>query len=88
MPVYNQEEKKIGFYNLILKYKSSYRILGIIGFIFFIIFSAILTYLILYLYRKHRNKKIRKAAQEMKNEEITNKFITENQDEQKNEQNA
>ena len=88
MPVYNQEEKKIGFYNLILKYKSSYRILGIIGFIFFIIFSAILTYLILYLYRKHRNKKIRRAAQEMKNEEITNKFITENQDEQKNEQNA
>ena len=87
MPVYNQQEKKIGFYNVIANYKSSYRILGIVGFIFFIIFSAILTYLVLYLYRKYKNKKIRKAAMEMKIEEISSKLV-ENKNGKKPNENA
>lgn len=82
MPVYNQQEKKIGFYNVIYYYKTTYRILGIVGYIFFVILCIILTLLILYLYKKHKDRKIRKAALEMKIEEISSKLI-ENKNENK-----
>lgn len=75
IPIYNQGEEKIGFYKVITNYKSSYRIFGILGFIFFIICCVILSILILYLLRKYRNKKIRKAAMEMRIEEISSKLV-------------
>ena len=74
-PAYNQKDKKIGFYDVILKNQKSYKVFGIIGFIFFVICTGILIYLCLYLFRKYRNKKIRKAAMEMRIEEISNKLI-------------
>ena len=51
-PVYNQGEKKIGFYNLIKKKKTSYRTAGIIGFIFLFIAIGVAIYLSLFLFRK------------------------------------
>ena len=83
MPVYDQGEEKNGFYKVIINYKSSYRIFGILGFIFFILCCVILSLLILYLLRKYRNKKIRRAAVEMRIEEISSKLI-EKQSEYKN----
>ena len=75
IPVYNQGESKIGFYKVIINYKSSYRVIGILGFIFFIICCIILSYLILYLLRKRKNKKIRQAALEMKVEEMNRNLV-------------
>ena len=75
IPVYNQGESKIGFYKVIIDYKSSYRVIGILGFIFFIICCIILSYLILYLLRKRKNKKIRQAALEMKVEEMNRNLV-------------
>ena len=75
MPVYDQGQKKIGFYKIIVRNKNKYKILGIIGFIFFSICCLILIYLLLYLYRKYRNKKIRKAAMEMRIEEISSRLV-------------
>lgn len=75
IPVYDQEQKKIGFYKVMNKNKGNYKTIAIIGFIFFIICSGILAYLILYLLRKHRNKKIRRAAMEMRIEEMSAKFV-------------
>ena len=75
-PIYNQGESKIGFYNVIVKNQKTYRILGILGFIFFIICTGITIYLCFYLFRKYRNKKIRRAAMEMRIEEISNKLVT------------
>ena len=74
-PVYNKKENQIGFYGLIKKRTSSYKSAGIIGFIFLFISIGIITYLCLYIFRKYRNKRIRKAAREMKIEEISSKLI-------------
>ena len=78
IPVYDQGKEKIGFYKVMIKYKNSYRIITTIGFIFFIICMGILVYLGLYLYRKYKNKKIRKAALEMRIEEISSKLVEKN----------
>ena len=75
MPVYDQGHSKIGFYDVMIKSKNSYRAIAIVGFIFFIICSAVLVYLSLYLYRKYKNKKIRQAAMEMRIEEISSKLV-------------
>lgn len=75
IPVYDQGQTKIGFYKVIYKYKNRYAIFGIIGFIFLLICTALLIYLILYLFKKHRNKKIRTAALEMRMEEISSKLV-------------
>ena len=74
-PVYDQGHSKIGFYEVMLKSKNKYRAVAIIGFIFFLICSAVLVYLCLYLFRKHKNKKIRQAAMEMRIEEISSKLV-------------
>ena len=78
LPVYDQGKEKIGFYKVIIKYKTSYRIIATVGFIFFIICMGVLVYLGLYLYRKYKNKKIRKAALEMRIEEISSKLVEKN----------
>jgi len=75
VPVYNQKENKIGFYGFTKKRTSSYKSAGIIGFIFLLISIGIITYLCLYIFRKYRNRRIRKAAREMKIEEISSKLI-------------
>ena len=76
MTVYNQKELKIGFYGLNKKSKGNYRVAGILGSIFLFISIAIIIYLCLFLFRKYRNRKIRRAALEMKIEEISSKFIS------------
>ncbi len=75
VPVYNQKENKVGFYGFTKKRTSSYKSAGIIGFIFLFISIGIITYLCLYIFRKYRNRRIRKAAREMKIEEISSKLI-------------
>lgn len=75
MPVYNQMEKKIGFYELIKKQKKSYKAAGIVGFIFLIASIGVVIYLSLFLFKRYRKRKIRRAAMEMKIEEISSKLI-------------
>ena len=77
MPVYNQMELKIGFFGVI-KEKDNYTSAGIIGLIFFFILFGIIIYLFLFIFRKYRNRKIRRAALEMKIEEISNRLILNN----------
>ena len=75
MPVYNQKERKIGFYELIKKQKKSYRAAGIVGFIFLVASIGVAIYLSLFLFKRYRKRKIRRAAMEMKIEEISSKLI-------------
>ena len=72
MPIYNKQEKKFGFNNVIYYYKRTYRILGIVGYIFFVILSVILYLLISYLYKKHKDRKIRKVSLKIKIKERKN----------------
>lgn len=74
-PLFNQKDYKIGFYGVIKKSKGNYKVAGILGFIFLFISIAVIIYLCLYIFRKYRNRKIRRAAMEMKIEEINSKFI-------------
>ena len=76
MTVYDQKELKIGFYGLNKRNKGNYRVAGILGFIFLFISIGIIIYLCLFIFRKYRNRKIRRAALEMKIEEISSKFIS------------
>ena len=75
MPIYNQMERKIGFYELIKKQKKSYKAAGVVGFIFLIASIAVVIYLSLFLFKRYRKRKIRRAAMEMKIEEISSKLI-------------
>ena len=75
MPVYNQKELKIGFYGTVKTIKGNYKVAGILGFIILMISIGIIIYLCLFIFRKYRNRKIRRAAMEMKIEEISSKFI-------------
>ena len=75
MPIYNQKERKMGFYELIKKQKKSYKAAGVVGFIFLIASIAVVIYLSLFLFKIYRKRKIRRAAMEMKIEEISSKLI-------------
>ena len=75
MPIYNQKERKMGFYELIKKQKKSYKAAGIVGFIFLIASIGVAIYLSLFLFKRYRKRKIRRAAMEMKIEEINIKLI-------------
>ena len=75
IPVYNQREYKIGFYESIINKKRNYKVAGIWGFIILIISIGVIIYLCLFIFRKYRNRKIRRAAMEMRIEEISSKFI-------------
>ena len=75
MPVYNQKEYKIGFYGAITNKKPNYKTAGILGFILLFISIGVIIYLCLFIFRKYRNRKIRRAAMEMRIEEINSKFI-------------
>ena len=75
MPIYNQKERKMGFYELIKKQKKSYKAAGIVGFIFLIASIGVAIYLSLFLFKRYRKRKIRRAAMEMKIEEISSKLI-------------
>ena len=74
-PVYNPKDNKIGFYQISKNKKSNYKSAGIIGFIILFISIVLIIYLCLFIFRKYRNRKIRRAAMEMKIEEISRKFI-------------
>jgi hypothetical protein len=78
IPVYNQKEYTIGFYGITKKKKKSYKVFGISGFIFLFLSIVIVFYLCSYIFKKYRNRKIRKAAREMKIEEISSKLILNN----------
>ena len=75
MPVYNQKEYKIGFYGAIINKKSNYKVAGTLGFILLFISVGVIIYLCLFIFKKYRNRRIRKAAMEMRIEEISSKFI-------------
>ena len=75
MPIYNQMERKIGFYELIKNQKKNYKAAGVVGFIFLIASIAVVIYLSLFLFKRYRKRKIRRAAMEMKIEEISSKLI-------------
>ena len=74
-PVYSPKDNKIGFYQISKNKKGNYKLAGIIGFIVLFISIIFIIYLCLFIFRKYRNRKIRKAAMEMKIEEISSKFI-------------
>ena len=73
--VYNPKEYKIGFYQINKNERSNYKHLGFLGIIILLIVIGVIIYLCLFIFRKYRNRKIRRAALEMKIEEISNKLI-------------
>ena len=77
-PVYNQKNYKIGFYEVIKKNRTGTKFEAIFSFVIFSITIFVVIYLCLYIFRKYRNRKIRKAALEMKIEEISSKLILNN----------